>query len=146
MFPRQLNTTMTGRIFAAHDSPKTRWKNIAPTSCPDCLISSFGIAATYATLVRRNKIDTSVKAIRPAFRTVRTGSPRTSPSTLKELAQPTKAKCVLTNAVARAFPLKDVPAHGSLKLENGSLMRVIPERTASPATTTLRDSVRYEDK
>lgn len=106
IFPKQLNTTMTGMIFAAHDAPNTFWKNNAPTSCPALLISSFGIAAIYATFVSKNSAVTSPSEMVPACLTVRTGSGlRTSARTLNALCQPTYAKCVLTSAVARALPL-----------------------------------------
>ena len=88
--------------------------------------------------MRRKSNETSESEIRPAFRTVLTGSrPLTSARTLNALFQPTNAKCVLTKAVAIAFPLNVTPDHGSEKFDHGSSMRVSPARTATPPRIRL---------
>ena len=92
----------------------------------------------YAMFVNRNRSETSPREIRLELRTVRTGSrPFTSARTLNALFHPTKANCVLTNAVAMAFPLSLVPTQGSVKFAQGSLIGVKPERTARPADMRL---------
>lgn len=91
IFPKQLNATNNGNTFVPNDSPNTLWKNSTATNCPDFLISSAGTAATYATLMKKNRIVETARESPLALRTVRTGSrPLTSPRTLKALCQPTK--------------------------------------------------------
>jgi hypothetical protein len=72
--------------------PNTRRKKRTAINWPEPRISSFGMAATYATLMKRYKNDTNNKEIMPDFLTVCTGlEPLTSARTLKALFQPTNA-------------------------------------------------------
>jgi hypothetical protein len=92
IFPKQLHATMSGKTLEPKVAPKTRRKNRAAISWPDCRMSSLGTAAIYATLMKKNRTVANIKDIKLALRTVLTGSrPLTSPRTLKALCQPMKA-------------------------------------------------------
>jgi hypothetical protein len=138
MLPKQFKATIIGKIWAAKPLPNTCWKNRTATSCPELLISSFGTAATYATLTKKKRHVTKSSERRPALRTVRTGSDvRTSPKTLNALYHPENAKLVFTRAVAKEPGLVVLPLKGERKLANGSRTRVKPPNTRTPVKIKL---------